>query len=265
MQLAGIPSPDVDAQLLLGFVTELQRSDLLLQSRKVTAAEAARFEELLQRRMQREPLQHIMQSTGFYGLDLLVGPQALIPRPETELLVELALQQLQHVERPAVLDVGTGSGAIALAISSERPDATVTASDVSAEALQLARANAARLGLNVTFLQADLLAGEAVSAAARHADLLVSNPPYLPAADQSEAQPEVTFDPVLALYAGQDGLDVYRRLQQQAFALLRPGAKLLLELDPRNVRLAQTEAYEWTASKVLADLTDRERYLLLER
>jgi release factor glutamine methyltransferase len=246
-------------------VTGLQRHDLLLERRTITDAEAAHFEALLRRREQREPLQHIVRGTGFYGLDLLAGPQALIPRPETERLVELALQQLQHRRRPAVLDIGTGSGAIALAISSERRDATVTASDVSPAALQLARKNAQQLGLAVTLIESDLLLAPAAAQAARKSDLLVSNPPYLPAADRHAVQPEVAFDPPLALYAGEDGLDVYRRLQQQAFALLRPGAQLLLELDPRNVRQAQAEADSWAAADVLADLADRERYLLLER
>jgi release factor glutamine methyltransferase len=265
LRQAGVPSPELDAAWLLGFVTGLERIELLASSRDATASEAARFEQLLRRREQREPLQHLLQGTGFYGLDLRVSPAALIPRPETERLVELALQQLQGRPAPVVLDVGTGSGAIALAISAERRDAEVTASDISAAALQLARSNARRLGLAVKFIESDLLQDPEARAAAARADLLVSNPPYLPGADRAAAQPEVTFDPELALYAGADGLDIFHRLQAQAFTLLRPGAQLLLELDPRNVRQAQAAAGNWAGSEVFRDLTERERFLLLQR
>jgi release factor glutamine methyltransferase len=263
---AGVPSPAVDATRLLGFVTGLERSELLVTRRALTEAELTQFAALLRRREQREPLQHIVHGTGFYGLELETSPAALIPRPETERLVEIALQRLQGRLRPEVLDVGTGSGAVALAIKAERPDAAVTGSDIAPAALQLARTNAARLGLDVTFIESDLLETEAAARTARRVDLLVSNPPYLPAADRLAAQPEVAFDPALALYAGPDGLDVFRRLQRQAFELLRPGAQLLLELDPRNVRLAATEAEAqgWTGSEVLRDLAERERFLLLQ-
>lgn len=265
LRAAGVPSPETDAALLLGAVTGLNRTSLMLARRSATNAELAQLETLTRRREQREPLQHILRSSGFYGLELLSTPAALIPRPETERLVEIALQQLQRCAAPVVLDVGTGSGAIALALASERLDSIVYASDVSPEALALARDNAERLQLNVRFLLADLLDGDEIAALAARADLLVSNPPYLPDGDRVGLQREVEFDPALALFAGPDGLDVFRRLERQAFALLQSEAQLLVELDPRNVRQARQLAVHWQQATVLRDLTERERFLLLSR
>lgn len=218
---------------------------------------------MVARRLTREPLQYITGSAGFYGLELKVDSRALIPRPETERLVELALERIRHRDRPAVLDVATGSGAIALAIKAECPEASVLASDISAEALELAAENATRLGLEIQFRQADLLTG--LEAQLRQADLLISNPPYLPESDRSRVSAEVQRDPDQALYAGEDGLDVFNRLLSQAGPLLRSGSWLLVELDPRNVHAAAEAAATFGTVSVEQDLAGRERFLLLHR
>ena len=263
---AGVPSPEVDAWWLLEAATGATRAALIVEgSRPLDPAAEASFRAMLERRAAREPLQHIVGETEFYGLGLKVDARALIPRPETERLVELALERLRGVERPAVVDVGTGSGAIALAVKSERPDTVVLATDVSRDALALARENAAGLGLGVEFIRSDLLTAPDVRAFAGRAHAIVTNPPYLPERDRTGASPEVARDPVRALYAGPDGLDVAARLIDQASSLLAPGAWLLAELDPRNVAAAANRAETWSEIEIAADLSGRERFLVLRR
>ena len=257
---AGIDSAAAEAYLLIEAATGLDRMALLTGSGPASAAQLERLEGLLKRRENREPLQLIVGHAHFHDLQLEVAPGVLIPRPETEVLVELALKRLKLLAAPAVIDVGPGSGAIALSIAKARPDATVLATDVSPAALELAGRNAARLGLDVAFRQADLLGGLGEAAGL---DLLVSNPPYLPDSDRAELSPEVRQDPELALFAGEDGLGIFRRLLRQAGELLKPGAAVLLELDSRNVRQAAAEAQAgpWEQVRVLPDLTGRERFL----
>lgn len=266
---AGIDAAEGEALRLLEAVTGLERGALLLDAgRALTPAETERLESLLARRAAREPLQHVLGVAWFYGLELRATPAALIPRPETEALVERALARLEGLGRPRALDVGTGSGAIALALKAERPELEVTATDVDEAALALARRNAAVLGLQVRFAASDLLAAPEADAAARAADLLVTNPPYLPEGDRARVSPEVARDPGLALYAGPDGLAVWRRLERQAAARLRPGARLLAELDPRNAAAALEEALAggaWAAGETFPDLAGRVRFVELER
>ena len=203
----------------------------------------------------------IIGSVEFYGLRLTVQPGVLVPRPETELLVEKALAALKGVSGPRVLDVGTGSGAVALAIKSNRPDARVYAGDVSRAALALASANAKALGLGVVLLRGSLTAGLC------SLDLLVSNPPYLPQADADAAPPELDWEPAAALYAGEDGLEVALPLLEAGLKALRPDGRLLLELDPRNVSAAAARARSlgYRAVRTCADLAGRERYLSARR
>jgi release factor glutamine methyltransferase len=264
LRTAGITSAEAEALLLLEAALELTRSELILSpARQLTAHEQAVLERWLARREGREPLQHILATSHFYGLDLTVEPGVFIPRPETEQLVVLCLEALEGLVDPKVLEVGTGSGAIALAIKHRRPDADVVATDVSAKALELAAANALRLELAVSFLKADLLATPAVREVAVEADLLVSNPPYLPDGDRSLVSPEVQRDPELALYGGRLGLRQARQLERQASALLAAGAVLLLELDPRNVRAAMEGSRGWADATIFEDLAGRERFLKL--
>ncbi|WP_420596645.1 peptide chain release factor N(5)-glutamine methyltransferase [Deinococcus sp.] len=262
LRLAGVPSPEVDARELVMLALGLSRTELLTRAGQALSAEEGQaLDALARRREAREPLQHLLGQIEWAGLTLHVSPAALIPRPETEGLLLLAQDALREVNRPRVLDVGTGTGALALGLKQLRPDAAVTASDVSAAALALARQNAKRNGLNVSFVQADLLSG-----LAGPFDLLLSNPPYLPERDAQAAQPEVAFDPALALYSGPDGLTLARRLMADAPRVLAPGASVLLELDPRNVGVlaAELRALGWNA-EVHPDLSGRERFLLARK
>lgn len=219
---------------------------------------------MLQRRVMREPLQHIIGTAHFYGLVLAVASTVLIPRPETERLVELVVDNLPPGP-VAVLDIGTGSGAIALAIKAERPAAEVWATDVEPDALAVAQANAEGLGLDVEFRLSDLLADSEVAAVAARCSALVANLPYLPDADAYDLQPEARRDPPAALFGGADGLDLAERLRRQAAELLPSGALLALELDPRNAGAMLARLHGWSASRLETDLTGRERFVLAWR
>ncbi|WP_404825765.1 peptide chain release factor N(5)-glutamine methyltransferase [Deinococcus detaillensis] len=259
LRQAGVPSPEADARELVQRATGLSRLELLMGSEQpLKARELWQLEHLTQRREAREPLQHLLGEVEWGDLRLRVSTAALIPRPETEVLLVLALAQISAKPSPRVLDVGTGTGALALGIKRARVDAEVTASDISGEALELARQNADLNGLTVTFVQADLLAG-----LSGPYDLLLSNPPYLPDADQALAQPEVQHDPVLALYSGPDGLTLARRLVAAAPRVLASGGVMLLELDPRNVEVlaAELSAAGWSV-QVHPDWVGRQRFLL---
>lgn len=201
---AGVEDPRLDAELLLAEAMGLGRAALIADPAAEVPAPAARaFGEMVRRRLRREPVAYILGRKGFRGIELAVDRRVLIPRPETELLVEVALERA-----PArVLDVGTGSGAIALAVADELPQCEVTATDTSAGALEVARANAERLGLadRVEFVEGTLPEGEF--------DLILANLPYVAERDWPSLQPEVTqWEPREALLAGEDGLDAYRAL-----------------------------------------------------
>ncbi len=184
------------------------------------------YDALLERRLQGEPVAYILGEREFFGLKFKVTPDTLIPRPDTELLVELALQHMPENKGWRVLDMGTGSGAIALSIAHSRPDAEVTAADASGAALDVARENAGRLGVrNISFLQSDWFS----ALSGQRFDLIVSNPPYIAAADRHLTQGDVRFEPLSALASGADGLDDIRKIVGQAGAYLEHGAWLLLE------------------------------------
>jgi release factor glutamine methyltransferase len=217
----------------------------------------------LERRTKREPLQHILGIAPFYGLELFVTPDVLIPRPETERLVEIVLESIKHLTKPRVLDIGTGSGAIALTIKHERPDVFIMATDISANALAVAKQNAEKYGLDVTFLESDLLHNAEVQRFAKECNVLVANLPYLPQSDKNLISPEVLHDPDLALYAGSDGLDVFQRLEQQAFEFIQTSTHCFFELDPRNIQTAFELSLHWETREVLEDLVRRERFLKL--
>ena len=266
LEEAGLEHPEREAAALLEELLGVSRSGLLLnRTRTLSADELARFRTWLERRAAREPLQHVVGVAHFYGLTLVVSPDVLVPRPETERLVELGLETIRTVSEPNILDIGTGSGAVALALKAERPDAAVWATDLSEQALSVAARNAGHLGLSVTFIQANLLDNPTVQAFAERADLLVANLPYLPETDAAWLSPEVQHDPASALFSGRDGLEHARRLLEQVATLLKPGATCLLELDPRNVRQAEIEVGGWTEVEVLTDLVGRERFLKLKR
>jgi release factor glutamine methyltransferase len=199
------------------------------EDERVAPETAAALRALLERRMTGEPMQYIAGEAEFYGLPFMVTRDVLIPRPETELLVERAVKVAPLFRRPRIADVGTGSGAIAIAIRHEWPDAVVTATEISENALDLAKRNAKRLGFEdrVRFLQGDLLA----PVADEQFDIVVSNPPYVPEGDRAALDVEVRdYEPARALFAGEDGLAVYRRLIPAAYGALAPGGFVLLEI-----------------------------------
>lgn len=266
---AGVDSPAVDASRLLERVLGLSRTELLARrGRELSAAEEATFLDLLARRERREPLQLVMGEAAFLDLELEVGPGVLLPRPETERLVELALQELAAgppARGDVLLDVGTGTGAIALALKQAHPLAAVWATDVSEAALALAARNARSLGLPLELRRSDLLADPEVAAAAARAALVVSNPPYLPEGDRGAVPPEVAAEPPEALFAGVDGLAVARRLVAQLEATLSPEALVVLELDPRNAAALAAEMRGWRAVRVEDDLAGRERFVVARR
>lgn len=219
------PTARLDAELLLAHSLGKPRSHLYARPDSV-ADEAARqdFESLLARRAAGEPLAYLTGQRAFWNLELMVSPATLIPRPETELLVETALAHLPP-GAARLLDLGTGSGAVALALARERPDCAVTATDASAAALAMAQANAARLGLSLRLLEGDWY--QAVPG--EQFELIASNPPYIPDADPHLAAGDVRFEPRTALAAGADGLADLRQIVAGAFDHLAPGGWLLVE------------------------------------
>jgi release factor glutamine methyltransferase len=257
LQQAGVASPRVDAEWLLLHVLKASRVALMDSARVLSASELEIFEALLQRRVAREPLQWILGSADFYGLELSVRPGVLIPRPETERLVELALERLPKQGR--VIDVGCGSGAIALTLKFERPELEVWASDINPEAILLTLKNAKRLNLQIQVVQTSLL--ENVPGTF---DAIISNPPYLPSADSLE--PEVQLEPKEALFSGSDGLELARVLARQAANRLEPNGFMALELDPRNAPVLARELQNagW-AAQLEADLTGRRRFVIATR
>ncbi len=217
----------IEIQMLLQQVLGVSRAHLLAHPEQVLdEAQTAAYRALLQRRLAGEPLAYILGEREFFGLNFNVTPATLIPRPDTELLVELALQRIPLRDAFRVLDLGAGSGAIALSIAHARPDIEVTAVDASPEALEVARENARRLNIaNVRLLQSDwfsALAGERF-------DLIVSNPPYIAENDAHLAQGDLRFEPRAALASGADGLDDIRRIVAGAKQHLNPGGRLLFE------------------------------------
>jgi release factor glutamine methyltransferase len=215
-----------------------------------------------------EPLQHVLGYAVFRGLRLAVSPAVMVPRPETEEVVGAALAMIEDVEAPRVLDVGTGSGCIALALKHERPDATVQAWDVSPDALAVARDNASRLGLNVQFAEVDLFGDAAADRLTEPVDLLVSNPPYIPN-DEAETLPAVVrdYDPHVALFSGVDPLRFYRALAAHASTLCAPGAAVVLEThaDYAEEAAAVLENEGLADVRLQEDLSGRPRILRARR
>jgi release factor glutamine methyltransferase len=250
---AGCETPRLDAELLLGLALRCDRAQLVLRAReRVDALVGARFDELVARRAAREPVAYITGVKQFRRLSLGVDRRVLIPRPETELLVDVGLS-LPNGAR--VADVGTGSGAVALALKDERPDLDVVGIDVSHDALAVARENAARLGLDLSFLQGDLLAG-------RRYDAVLANLPYVSTA--SEVAPEVSvYEPAEALYAGDDGLQVLRRLS----SMLDGVATVALEFgfDQADRVAALMGAAGFSAAERIRDLAGHERVVVGRR
>ncbi|MGP9813332.1 peptide chain release factor N(5)-glutamine methyltransferase [Rhodopseudomonas sp. NSM] len=228
---AGIESAELDARLLVGEATGLDLTGLIVQAeRRLTPDEASRLDAFAARRLAGEPVARILGRREFWGLSLTLSADTLVPRPDTETVVEVALDYLRAEARarPLILDLGTGSGAILLALLSECPDAFGLATDISPGALRAARANAVALGLAD---RAGFVACDYAAALGASFDLIVSNPPYIPARDIAALDVEVrAHDPRRALDGGDDGLHAYRRIAPESKRLLRPGGALVVEI-----------------------------------
>lgn len=258
-----------DAEFLLLDILELDRAVLLAYpTRALTDHQLGRYQAAITRRLNYEPIQYITGKQEFFGLTLKVTPATLIPRPETEHLVEAVLHRLPADQPLRLLDVGTGTGAIALALATHLPRAQVTAVDLSAEALEVARENAATLHLEgrVDFLLSDLLDSLAAKDQTAAFDAIVSNPPYIPESDRVELHPQVRdYEPARALFAGSRGLDIYRRLIPQAHAALKPGGLLALEIGHGQREDLATLLENWSNVAFVDDLQQIPRVALAQR
>ncbi len=294
----GVESPRLQTELLLAHLLKLPRMKLYLNfERTLKLPEVDALRELVKRRGQREPLQHITGSTSFCGLEIAVNRHALVPRPETEILAELGWQWLEFTLQrvpeqpkgwtPTALDFGTGTGCIAIALAVKCPAAKITATDISADALALTKENAARNGVaeRIEFLQGDgfvalfdasergrlareLSGADTRTSCPRSFDLIISNPPYIPSAEIATLQPEVRdFDPRSALDGGGDGLDFYRLIASQAAAFLKPGGKIMLEFGDGQAEAIRRifENEKWIVEAVKEDYSHRPRILVARR
>lgn len=254
-----VPSPRLNAELLLLFVLGRERSYFYAYpERELTVEEQSRFDEVVRERARGCPTQYITGHQEFWGLDLLVSPAVLIPRPETEHVVETVLDLVKDYRskgegRLGLVDVGTGSGCIALALASELPQTGIHACDISDEALEMARINAARLGLGgkVLYRKSDLL--EVYSG--EQFDFVISNPPYVGEAEADKVQKQVReFEPKIAVFSGQEGMEIYRRLVPQAHERLRPGGWFVTEIGFSEEAKVRELLAGWQDVQVTADL-----------
>jgi release factor glutamine methyltransferase len=296
----GVESPRLQVELLLTRLLKLPRMQLYLKfERTLTSAELDSLRDLIQRRGRREPLQHIIGSTSFCGLEIAVNRHVLVPRPETELLAENGWSFLNQLAKPkaeavsawvnppehageasallretepstfnlqpaTALDFGTGSGCVAIAVAVNCPAAIVCALEVSLEALKLARQNASALGVGdrIRFVQSDGFAGLTEPT---RVDLILSNPPYVPSAEVATLQPEVRdYDPRTALDGGPDGLDFYRRLSAEAGHFLKPSGKIMVEFGDNQAQRVQQlfEQQNWVVERIVDDYTQRPRIMI---
>jgi release factor glutamine methyltransferase len=257
LEAADVGSPRLNAETLLMFVLGVNRAYLYAHpERKLTAEELARYDVVVTQRSAGVPSQYITGHQEFWGLDFVVSPAVMIPRPETEHVVETVLELTHEVPAPRIVDVGTGSGCIALALAHELKNAEVCAVDLSAGALEIARANAVRLQLDarVSFLQSNVLEG---LAATRDFDFVVSNPPYVGLNEADKVQRSVfEYEPRMAVFAGENGLDVIRPLIEQAHAALKPGGYLAMEIgySMRDAVLGLFNPRMWDEPVVVPDL-----------
>ena len=282
----GVPDPLLDAQYIISHGLKMKnRMDLYLNFEKpLTPEELDILRPLVARRANREPLQHIIGDTSFRGFTIKCDPRALIPRPETESLVDMAKDALKGIENPFIVEIGTGTGAIAISCAKEIPGAKVLATDISEEALALAQENAAANDLDVAsaspatlqFAQGDLLEAattdvikkatdDVFGEASTKIDCLIANLPYIPDSEKGKLQPEVDkFDPALALYGGPDGLTLVRKLLQQTEGKLSAGAPILLEIGSEQAEILKNEAgnYPWLEfSGIHKDYCDNIRFV----
>jgi release factor glutamine methyltransferase len=248
-----IGSPRLNAETLLMFVLGCNRAYLYAHpERELTEDELQRYNEAIAERARGVPAQYITGHQEFWGLDFIVSPAVLIPRPETEHLVETAIEVARDYERPVIVDVGTGSGCVALALANDLPQAEIHATDLSPDALEIARANAARLRLErVRFHVTDLLTGFAPE----FADIVVSNPPYVGECEADKVQAQVRkFEPHMAVFGGPEGSELIRKLIAQAGQVLKPGGWLLMEIGYTQSPLLEELLNSWNEVHFVPDL-----------
>ena len=256
-----------DAELLLLHVLQISRTTLIAHpGRELTPSQRADYETSIARRLHHEPIQYITGQQEFYGLALNVTPAVLIPRPETEHLVEAVLKLLPANRPLKIADIGTGSGAIAIALAIHLPKAAITAPDISTEAIAVARRNADthKVANRIRFLQSDLL--NALDHEAATFDAIVSNPPYVAESDRDTLHPQVRdHEPDTALFAGKTGIDIYRRLIPQAHNALKPGGLLALEIGHGQQEALTTLLSGWHNISFINDLQQIPRIALANR
>ncbi|MDY6851038.1 MAG: peptide chain release factor N(5)-glutamine methyltransferase [Thermodesulfobacteriota bacterium] len=268
----GVETPRLDTEVMLADLLGFSRVDLYLNyDRPLQSGELSGFRERVRRRANREPVAYITGRKEFYSLDLEVGPEVLIPRPETELLVEEAVRLVEErwskCASPRLVDLGAGSGAVVLALALQLRRAELWALDISGRALDLARRNASRHGVEgrINFLQGDLLSPLAGGEENFH--LIAANLPYVPRAAFADMAPEARdHEPRLSLDGGEDGLDLIRRAIAQARPLIKPGGALLLEVWPTHVDEIRGlgSRYGYARVRIIKDLAQRDRIAVLE-
>jgi len=263
-----VPSPRLNAELLMMLVLGRERAYLYAHpDLELTPDEEFHYDKVVDERARGVPTQYITGHQEFWGLDLLVSPAVLIPRPETEHMVETVLELVKELKPVATLklvDVGTGSGAIALALASELPRAEIRACDISDDALEMARLNAARLGLEqrIIFCKSDLLSAYA----GEKFDFVVSNPPYVGESEMDKVQKQVReFEPKIAVFSGEEGMDIYRRLIPEAREALKPGGMLVVEIGFSSEQQVRELLEDWADVQVTADLQGIPRVIAAKR
>lgn len=259
---AGVADPRREAASLLAFTLAKPSSFLIAHPEyELNNDEADQFNRFVARRANREPFQYITGRQEFYGLDFEVTPDVLIPRPETEILVETAIKELRKLDTPTFCEIGVGSGCISVSILHNVPTATAVATDISKQAIAVTRRNAERHGVTdrLTFIEGDLFAS-----IDQKFDMMVSNPPYIPDADLTDMQKEVRdFEPHNALFAGTDGLDIIRRIISEAPDHLNTGGLLLIEIGfgQSEILRDQVDPSIWSKPDFIPDLQEIDRLL----
>ncbi|MEK6762670.1 MAG: peptide chain release factor N(5)-glutamine methyltransferase [Nitrospirota bacterium] len=269
---AGIESAEQEALWIVQHVLRLPAHHVVIdRDRLLASTELADVKGLIQRRVGREPLQYILGTQEFCGLEFHVNPAVLIPRPETELLVEYVAQRISSEQPATIVDVCTGSGCIAVAIARQRPRARLIATDLSSRSLDVARQNAARhsVGERMIWLEGNLLGALAGQRLEGQVDVIVSNPPYIAEADWATLQPEVRlFEPRGALVAGPKGTELHERLLQEASRYLSPGGALILEIgtgQARAIRQIVEQISGYRFHRLVYDEAGLERVVIVER
>lgn len=267
LQSAGIESGAAEAEIVLCYLLKCERLDLFLSGEKrIDDNIKARFDEIISKRETRYPLQYILGEAYFYGRRFSVDENVMVPTPETELLCENALRYIAYrdFESPAVLDVGCGSGVIAVTMKLESPIAQITSLDLSAAALQVAQENAEALGArDIVFIESDMF--DALDSDSSF-DLILSNPPYISDGDYGGLPPEVKADPRLALTSGEQGLDIIKRLLAEGPKYLNDGGKLMFEIGYGQAELIQPlvdDDDRYVSSVLMKDLNDIDRIFIL--